>query len=78
MSELIFSSRVDMSNTSVIENEIYQACDQYPRNFTLEEMDYIRSHSDVRDTLINWFEMSLSDGCWTQQQVKFMQSFYER
>ncbi|MBD2305639.1 hypothetical protein H6G17_08925 [Chroococcidiopsis sp. FACHB-1243] len=66
-----------MNNTSAIENEIYQACDEYPRNFTLEEMDYIRSHPDIQDILICWFEMSLSDGCWTQQQVKFMQSFYE-
>ena len=66
-----------MNNTSTIEDEIYRACDEYPRDFTLREMDYIRSHSDVRDTLIKWFEMSLSDGCWTQQQVKFMRSFYE-
>ena len=66
-----------MNDTSMIENEIYRACDEYPRDFTPREMDYIRSHFDVRDTLINWFEMNLSDGCWTQQQVKFMRSFYK-
>lgn len=67
-----------MNKLSTIEDEIYQACDEQPRNFTNEEMDYIRFHSEVRDLLLCWFEMSLSDGCWTQQQVKFIQFFYER
>jgi len=61
-----------------LENKIYAACNcpLSRRNFTESEILYILNNESFRENLLSWFESTLSDGCWTEQAVRFMRSFY--
>lgn len=64
-----------MFDNNFLEDEIYGACDEYPRDFTEEEMAYIQNHEAVQKILLEWFENDLSVDCWTQKNREFMKSF---
>ncbi|GAA6614925.1 hypothetical protein [Scytonema sp. NUACC26] len=61
-----------------LENKVYAACTcpLSRRNFTEEEIVYTLQNESFRDTLLCWFESSESDGCWTEETVCLMRSFY--
>jgi hypothetical protein len=63
-----------METNNQIEDAIFAACDEYPRDFTQEEMDYIYINDSIKRVLLSWFENELSHDCWTPQQRTFMQS----
>ncbi|WP_181824421.1 hypothetical protein [Chroococcidiopsis thermalis] len=71
-------------NKKSICQTIDSACGNEPRDFTFQEKQYIldyqssndRSDRAFLDGLLFWFESTTSDGCWTQANVEFMQSFY--
>lgn len=46
------------------------------KDFTDEEKEYIRVHQTSLFWLFRWFESSLSDDCWTENNYQFMSSFY--
>jgi hypothetical protein len=60
-----------------LESQIFSACGCpiERRDFTNEEIRYILMHHSLQDDLLFWFESTLSDGCWTEEAVRFMRSF---
>jgi hypothetical protein len=64
-----------MFDNNYLEDEIYGACDENPRDFTQEEVNYINSWEDIQKILLDWFEHDLSVNCWTQKNREFMKSF---
>lgn len=64
-----------MFDNNFLEDEIYGACDEHPRDFTEAEMAYIQNQEDVQKILLAWFENDLSVNCWTQKNREFMKSF---
>lgn len=64
-----------MFDSNYLEDEIYGACDENPRDFTQEEINYIKEQEDVQRILLDWFRNDLSVDCWTENNRAFMQSF---
>lgn len=68
-----------------IKKAIDLACSVELRDFTLEEKQYILNcsnasdcgKSSLRENLLFWFESMVSDGCWTEDNVTFMNSLYK-
>lgn len=67
-----------MFDDNYLEDEIYAACDENPRDFSEEEKDYIREQSDVQKVLLDWFRNDLSVDCWTENNREFMQFLSEK
>jgi hypothetical protein len=63
-----------METNNQIDDAIYAACDEYPRDFTQAEMNYICANDTIKRVLLSWFNNELSHNCWTPQQRTFMQS----
>lgn len=63
-----------MFDSNFLEDEIYAACDENPRDFTQEEISYIQDNGDLQKILLEWFQNEISVDCWTANNRQFMLS----
>lgn len=58
-----------------LEDQIFLACDENPRDWTPEEKDLIRESRGVRRALLRWYHLSqdLYVDCWTAENKAFLE-----
>ncbi len=59
-----------------IERFIWDAVTDHPRLFTSYEKEYLKGSQQFRSEILQWYQSSLSDGCWSSEEnVQLMQEF---